>query len=66
MEQLKPIAVSTKGACSAIGIGATKLYELINTGELDTFKIGKSTRITTASIEAYVERQLASSAKEAA
>lgn len=54
----KPIAVTPKSAFAAIEVGATKGYELINAGELETFKIGRSTRVTTASIEAFVARQL--------
>ena len=39
-----------------IGIGRTKLYELISTGELETVKIGKATRVTTASLRELVKR----------
>ena len=55
---MKPIAVPPKDAFAAIGVGVTKGYELINTGELEAFKIGRATRITTASIQAYVARQI--------
>ena len=56
---MKPLAVSPRDAFAAIGVGVTKGYELINRREIDAFKIGRATRITTASIEAYIERQLA-------
>ena len=36
---------------------ATKLYELIAAGEIETVKLGKSTRITTASLHNLVRRQ---------
>lgn len=39
-----------------IGIGRTKLYEMISSGELETVKIGKATRITTASLNELVRR----------
>ena len=39
------------------GIGRSKLYELIATGELERVKIGKATRITTASLHDLVDRQ---------
>jgi excisionase family DNA binding protein len=55
---VKPIAVPPKVGFDMIGVGVTKGYELINAGELQTFKIGRATRITTESIEAYVARQL--------
>lgn len=53
------LATDPKGACDALHVGTTKLYELITAGELETFKIGTGTRITVASIEAYIDRQLA-------
>lgn len=55
---METLAVAPKDAFAAIGVGVTKGYQLINTGELETFKIGRVTRITTHSIRAYVERQL--------
>lgn len=59
---MKPIALPPKGACAALGVGTTKLYELLNANELEAFFIGRARRITTASIEAYVARQLANNA----
>jgi excisionase family DNA binding protein len=40
-----------------IGVGRTKLYELIAAGEVETVKFGKSTRITTASLHDLIRRQ---------
>lgn len=59
---IKPIAIPPKDAFTAIGVGVTKGYELINAGELEAFKIGRATRITTASIDAFVARQLSEQA----
>jgi len=56
---MKPIAVSPRAAFAAIGVGVTKGYELINSGELEVFKIGRATRVTTKSVEAFVEKRLA-------
>ena len=52
------LAVTPKVGFDMIDVGTTKGYELINSGELETFKIGRGTRITVSSIEAYVSRQL--------
>ena len=38
-------------------LGRTKLYELIGSGEIEVVKLGKSTRITTASLHELVMRQ---------
>lgn len=55
---LEPICVRINDAARMIGIGRTKLYELISTGELETVKIGKATRVTTASLHDLVRRQV--------
>ena len=38
-----------------IGIGRTKLYELISTGDLETIKIGRATLITMRSLRKLIE-----------
>ena len=52
-------AVSPRRACTLLGIGNTKLYELIGNGELEAYKEGKSRRITVRSIAARRKRLLA-------
>jgi hypothetical protein len=42
-------------ACAEIGVGLTKLDELIATEQLDARKIGKKVVVTGASIDRYVE-----------
>ena len=39
-----------------LGIGVTKLYELIKAGEVQTVKLGKVTLIPLSSLEAVVAR----------
>ena len=56
---VEPICVRVNDAARMIGVGRTKLYELISSGELETIKIGKATRITTASLHRLVERHRA-------
>jgi excisionase family DNA binding protein len=45
-----------------IQVSRKKLYELINTGELESYTEGKSRRITVKSINDYIERRLAAEA----
>lgn len=47
-----------KEACNQLGIGLTKLHELINDGLLDARKMGRKTVITHASMEALASRLL--------
>jgi excisionase family DNA binding protein len=55
---LKPIAIGIDAAGVALDCGRTKVYDLINKGCLEAFKIGSSTKITLASIDAYVAGRL--------
>ena len=52
-----PICVRVNDAARMIGVGRTKLCELIAAGEVETVKLGKSTRITTASLHDLIRRQ---------
>jgi excisionase family DNA binding protein len=57
-----PLVASPKQAMRAIQVSRKKLYELINTGELESYTEGKSRRITVKSINDYIERRLAAEA----
>jgi excisionase family DNA binding protein len=59
---MEPIALPPKDAFAAIGVGVTKGYELINAGELISFKVGRATRITTESLKAFVAKRVAEAA----
>jgi excisionase family DNA binding protein len=56
---LEPLAVRTAEAERLLSVGHSKLYELINAGELDCYKDGSSTKITMASIKRRVAARLA-------
>lgn len=56
---MEPLGLPPKAAFAAIPVGVTKGYELINSGELEIFKVGRATRVTTESLKAYVDRQRA-------
>lgn len=51
---MPPITVSVNQACIMLGIGRTKMYELINGGQLKTGKVGRRTLVLTDSIRAFV------------
>jgi hypothetical protein len=56
---IKPLAVTMKDGFQMIPVSPAQGYRLIAAGELETFKVGRATRITLASIEGYVARRLA-------
>jgi excisionase family DNA binding protein len=53
---IEPLAVSPREACLLLGIGNTRLYELIRERELVTYHEGRARRITMESIHARVAR----------
>jgi excisionase family DNA binding protein len=57
-----PLVASPNQAMRVIQVSRKKLYELINTGELESYTEGKSRRITVRSINEYIERRLAAEA----
>jgi|TARA_A100001518_G_C1195948_1_gene40426 excisionase family DNA binding protein len=54
---IEPICVKVNDAARMIGVGRTKLYELIAAGEVDVVKLGKSTRVTTASLRTLIQKR---------
>ena len=42
-------------AVRIFGIGRTKLYELINSGDIEAVKLGRRTLIRTASARAFID-----------
>jgi excisionase family DNA binding protein len=53
--QISPLSVRVKHACKLIGIGRSKLYELIAAGEIETIKVGAATLIPMSSLVRLVE-----------
>ena len=62
----EPLVVSPRRARRMHDVGNTRLYELISARELETFKDGKSRKITIASIRAYIARKIEASRQHAA
>lgn len=52
---MEPLTVTIQAARTALGLGNTKIYELISSGKLETIKIGRRRLIKTDSIRALVE-----------
>lgn len=53
------IAVSPANACSSLGIGRTKLYELIAAGEIRPIKLGRRTLIPVQQLHDLIARKAA-------
>lgn len=53
------LTVRIPTAAQMLGIGRSKLYELMGAGEIEVIKIGKATLIVAESLQRFVERQRA-------
>lgn len=58
-EDLAPLTVRILVAARMLGIGKTKLYELIAQREIEILKLGSATLIVVDSLHAFIERQRA-------
>jgi excisionase family DNA binding protein len=57
----EPLVVSPRRARRMLDCGNTRLYELIAARELETYKDGKSRKITVASIKQFIARRVEAS-----
>lgn len=53
---MQPLLVNTRDARFMLGIGNTKLYQLINEGHLETVKLGRKRLITVNSANRLIEK----------
>ena len=60
-----PLSVKPRAAAALLSVGLTRIYELLNAGELVSFCDGRSRLITTQSIRDYIARRVASGSKAA-
>lgn len=56
--EVEPLCVRLNVAAKMIGVGKTKLYELIAEGEIEALKMGKTTCVTVSSLQALVRRRV--------
>jgi excisionase family DNA binding protein len=57
--ELEPLAVTPRQACILLNVGNTRLYELIASCELESYREGRARRITMQSIRNRIARLLA-------
>lgn len=57
-KSIGPLLVKPKAAWKILSCGNTRGYELLNSGELESFLDGGSRKITMESIHRYIERRL--------
>jgi len=52
-----PFAVRIPVAARMLGLGRTKIYELLDTGELASVKVGRARLIVVSSLRHFIEKQ---------
>jgi hypothetical protein len=58
LDHNEPLVVSPKRACQMLDCSMTRLYELLNSGQIQSYREGKSRKAIVASIKAHIVRQL--------
>jgi excisionase family DNA binding protein len=53
---LPPLLVTIREAAALLRLGRSTLYELIACGEIKVVRIGRSVRVPTAALDAFVAR----------
>jgi excisionase family DNA binding protein len=54
----QPVAVRMAVAGRMLGLGRTKIYELLKTGELTSVKVGRARLILVSSVRRFIENQI--------
>jgi excisionase family DNA binding protein len=62
-DRVPRLAYRITEAAEALGVGRTKVYELINSGELPSIRIGGSLRVPVDALQAWIVRQVEASAE---
>jgi excisionase family DNA binding protein len=55
----QPVAVRIAVAAQMLGLGRTKIYELLATGELTSVKVGRARLVLVSSLRRFIENQIA-------
>lgn len=63
LEPVRPIVASVNETMAMLKIGREKIYQLLNSGDLESYREGGSRKILWRSIDRYVERRLAEEAE---
>jgi excisionase family DNA binding protein len=54
--QLEPISVDIPEACRLTGVGRSKLYQLMDAGEIRSVKVGKRRLVPVASLREWLAK----------
>lgn len=55
--RLEPISVRIREACRLTGIGRSKFYELVASGDIEVIKVGAMTLVPFDGLRAFIDRE---------
>ena len=53
---MEPLLVDVERAAEVLGVGRSLFYQLLQTGQVESLKIGRRRVVPLAALQAYVER----------
>jgi excisionase family DNA binding protein len=59
--QIEPRVTDVVGGCQRANCSKDKFYELLHSGEIESYLDGRSRKIVLASVDAYIDRRIAES-----
>src|SRR5690348_16947311 len=59
--RIEPRVTDVDGGCARAGCGKDKFYELLHSGEIESYLDGRSRKVVIASVDAYIDRRIAKS-----
>jgi excisionase family DNA binding protein len=59
--QIEPRVTDVDGGCKRAQVGKDRFYQLLHTGEIESYLDGRSRKVVLASVDAYIDRQIAES-----
>jgi excisionase family DNA binding protein len=59
--RIEPRVTDVVGGCRRANMGKDRFYQLLHSGEIESYLDGRSRKILIASIDAYIDRQIAES-----
>lgn len=62
-QTIQPLAIGVEDAARAIGVSRSVIYEIIATGDLPSFKMGRRRMVLAKELEVFVNRKASENAR---
>ena len=59
--KIEPRITDVDGGCKRANMGKDRFYQLLHSGEIESYLDGRSRKVLIASVDAYIDRQIAES-----